>query len=177
MTTWSLKESDTTEQLSTHPGEGRALVPHGRCPYQERRRGNSLSAGQCLGLGAFSTPGSSPGWGTKIPQAVRHSQQKKRGRDTGEGRGKSDPRGQVATGMTEAELGVMPLQPRKAEDRGHLQSPEGEPGPAGTLTLDLRPPELNSRDVCCLSRPVCESDGSRPNRLIQEPCFHLFCLL
>ena len=97
MTTWGLKEPDTTEQLSTHPGEVRAFVPRGSCPYQDRR-GNSLSVGQCLGLGAFSTPGSSPGWGTKIPQAVRHSQEKKRGRDTGEGRGKSDPRAQAATG-------------------------------------------------------------------------------
>ena len=80
--------------------------------------------------------------------------------------------------VTEAELGVMPLQPRKAEDRGRLQSPEGEPGPAGTLTLELRPPELNSRDVCCLSHPVCDSlraaglaDSSRSLVFICFVCF------
>ena len=41
--------------------------------------GNSLAV-QWLGLHAFIAKGSGsiPGWGTKIPQAMRHGQKKKR---------------------------------------------------------------------------------------------------
>ena len=46
---------------------------------KKKIRGNSLAV-QWLGLGAFTAegPGSIPGWGTKIPQAVWCRQKKKK---------------------------------------------------------------------------------------------------
>ena len=58
------------------PDEGSRL---GICSLLKRESGNSLAV-QWLGLSAFIAegPGSSPSWGTKIPQALRHSQKKKK---------------------------------------------------------------------------------------------------
>ena len=59
-----------------------------QCPTVEVRRGNSLVV-QWLGLRAFTAmgPGSIPGEGTKIPQAERLSQKKKKVRRVGISRG------------------------------------------------------------------------------------------
>ena len=53
--------------------------------HSYKESGNSLAV-QWLGLSAFIAegPGSSPSWGMKIPQALRHSQKKKEKKKKGE---------------------------------------------------------------------------------------------
>ena len=84
-----------TDQMK-FPDEGSKL---GICSLLKRESGNSLAV-QWLGLSAFIAegPGSIPGWGMKIPQALRHSQKKKKHKNKkGESVIQKNPRTPVKT--------------------------------------------------------------------------------